>query len=86
MAEPTEFHQNAKWKRMLACITDVRLRADYKMTLRLYHANRGADEPGCTHEWKGSADHGLIRLAAILYGMIAAMLLLCGIRSLLGGK
>ena len=86
MVEQTESKQNAKWKRMLACITDVRLRGDYKMTLRLYHADKGADEPCCTHEWKGSADHGLFRLVAILYGMIAAMLLLCGIRSLLGGK
>ena len=70
-----------KAKDLCKSLCDLRLKKDYEMTLTLYD-KKSPDAPECTHNLKGSSDHSLIKMLAVVGVVSIALSAICGICSL----
>ena len=52
-----------KAKDFVKSLGDIRLKKDYSLSISVYNAN-DADSEKCAHTFKGSSDHGLVKMMA----------------------
>ena len=65
----------------LKSLSDIRVKNDYNMTVSLYDA-KASETPECTHTVKGSSDHSLIKLLAVVGIVAITASAVCGVCSL----
>ncbi len=62
-------------------LSDLRLKKDYEMTLSLYD-KKSPDTPECTHTLKGSSDHSLMKMLAVVGVISITLSAICCVCSL----
>lgn len=70
-------------KAKTACknLSDIRIKNDYNMTVTLYDA-KAPETAECSHTMKGSSDHSLMKLLAIVGIVSVVMSAICCVCSL----
>ena len=70
-----------KAKAFFKSLSDLRIKKDYDTTITLYDKNT-PDAPECTHNIKGSSDHSLMKMLAIVGVVSITLSAICSICSL----
>ena len=70
-----------KAKEICKPLCDLRVKKDYEMTVTLYDKN-SPESPECTHNLKGSCDHSLMKMLAVIGVVSITISAICGICSL----